>query len=857
MRPLSLLFSLILLTLTALPAAAQTCNLQMTVACEQGANGAPSRCTATTTNAGVSACAGEFIAGFFSDALHSQLRFQNMRTSIGLDEECLDSSEFGDLVPEAFVLCFGNASLAAGASFTATTDLAFIGASPNASIFGVTVVFDPISGDTRGEAFAQAELRAPTCTPSISAPPVVQSGLQYTVSWGAVSDPNTTFTVEESTTADFTANVVSQTTTGRSATFRHDVMTNTPYYYRVRANSCGNLPVVGPYSETVRVVVQSPPPPSSKSGEATVPFGTTTPVEIKIFIPGPSGKQGAGTEYTAKSDKSYITVTPPSGTIGPNGVTLTATVDPKNLPPGANTGTVQVTTPGGAPLANVPVSISLVTPVTPGGKSIPPPNALLIPVVTHASGFNATFLSDVRLTNANETTVKYDITMSPTRTDATQSSRTTSIDVTPGTTIALNDIVRNFFGLGATSGDIGFGALEIRPVGTSALRTYASSRTYASTAQGTFGQYVAAVPVTELATISTGGVPLPGQPEPTAPPVLSLQQVAQSSKFRTNLGIVEGSGTPASGRIRIVDARGAVLKEVPYSLLPGEHQQLDRFIQQNGIDNLEDGRIEMTIDSQTGAVTAYASVLDNITTDPLAVMPVDITQIQSARYVLPGMADLNNPGANFHSDIRVFNAGQSAVTVTPTFYPQGNGPSKQAAPITIGPREVKAIDNVLPTLFQATGTGGSIVLTTPANTSLVATGRTYSIAGNGGTFGQFIPGVTPPDGIGLGDPALQILQLEHSANFRTNVGIVELTGNPVKVKVKLLLPDSRLEPSTDVTLAPNEFTQLNGLIAGLSPDANTYNARVAVEVIEGSGRVMAYGSVIDNATSDPTYVPAQ
>ena len=40
-------------------------------------------------------------------------------------------------------------------------------------------------------------------------------------------------------------------------------------------------------------------------------------------------------------------------------------------------------------------------------------------------------------------------------------------------------------------------------------------------------------------------------------------------------------------------------------------------------------------------------------------------------------------------------------------------------------------------------------------------------------------------------------------------------------------------------------------------NTNIYNARISVEVTSGSGRVASYGSVIDNATSDPTYVPAQ
>jgi len=37
----------------------------------------------------------------------------------------------------------------------------------------------------------------------------------------------------------------------------------------------------------------------------------------------------------------------------------------------------------------------------------------------------------------------------------------------------------------------------------------------------------------------------------------------------------------------------------------------------------------------------------------------------------------------------------------------------------------------------------------------------------------------------------------------------------------------------------------------------TYNARLSVRVISGEGKITAYGSVIDNQTQDPTYVPGQ
>ena len=129
---------------------------------------------------------------------------------------------------------------------------------------------------------------------------------------------------------------------------------------------------------------------------------------------------------------------------------------------------------------------------------------------------------------------------------------------------------------------------------------------------------------------------------------------------------------------------------------------------------------------------------------------------------------------------------------------------------------------------------------------------------DGGTFGQFIPGVTPDQAIGVGDRALEVLQLEHSDRFRTNVGVAEVSGNPAEVRVTVSVPDSKTSVSTSKVLQPNEFFQFNGLIrALLGSGAQVYNVRATVEVVSGAGRVTAYGSVIDNGSKDPTYIPAQ
>ncbi|HEY3053092.1 MAG TPA: hypothetical protein VGK04_06850, partial [Thermoanaerobaculia bacterium] len=667
--------------------------------------------------------------------------------------------------------------------------------------------------------------------------------------------------VEESTAPDFSANLVQTQVNGLKRTYRHDVSTTTTFYYRVRPTNCaGGTPQV---SGTTTTIVQAPPPPStSRNPEVTVPFGTTQPVSIPVFIPGSGGSMTALADptFTATTDKPYLTVSPSSGTIPPAGTTVTVTASPGSLPAGASTGTLKVTT-NGTTTTNTPISISLVTPVAPGGKSLPPPNALIIPVVTHVNAAAGPFLSDVRLTNGSGLPMTYQITMTPTATDGTTSSKVTVVTVGAQETTALNDIVKNFFGFGATGApsDIGFGSLEIRPIDSGSLQTFAASRTYASVALGTFGQFIAAVPFSKFATRVQSPISIPGAGGGRTITKLSLQQIAQSPRFRTNFGLAEGAGQPASGIIRIFDVAGNNLKEIPFNLLPGEQRQFNGFITVNGVPTLTDGRIEVEITSATGAVTAYASVLDNVTTDPLAVPPVDVESVSSSRYVVPGVADLNNGASNFHSDVRIFNGGAGDVVANLTFYPfvglPGAGASKS---LTIPRGQVAVLDNILPNFFNVSSSGGSVVITTPSPSSLVATARTYTNVENNGTYGQFIPGVTPPEGVGNGERALQILQLEQSDGFRSNVGLVELTGNPVTVTVSLYMPDSKITPSFDVALGANEFKQLNSVIATfLGAGTQTYNARISVQVIEGSGRVSAYGSVIDNRSFDPTYVPAQ
>ena len=698
--------------------------------------------------------------------------------------------------------------------------------------------------------------------PTISVPATTLSGLAYTISWTGALGFISHFELQESTSATFDGGST-QTFTVTSATSRamspHTVTADTRYYYRVRAfPSCSGDP--SGFSDPASVLITAKPSANSSSFTTGLPFGTTDPFNFNYNVNAAfnkTGKKGiASTEsFSINADVPWVTISPKTGTINADGsaTPITITVDPGELPFGSTQGTLTVThsdTASANPTiqsttsTQVPLSVSLVSPVTPTPKDpSAPSHTLVVPAVGHGEGIGSLFVSDVRVTNTAAQAIQYLLTFTAQNTDGTQSGKQMKVNIAGGGTLALNDIVKSWFGSGA-AGEAGLGSIEIRPLNepstATSHTTVGASRTYASTPTGTFGQFIPALATSSFLAKSDTAL-------------ISLQQVAQSASFRTNFGLIEGSGQPASVELRLLDAHNTQVATSTFNLKPYELQQFNFGAAFPNV-TLNDGRVEARVLSDTGTISAYASVLDNTTNDPLLVLPVDPTKVSATTFVLPGIGDFDVNVAHWKSDVRVYNAASSSVPVTLTYYPQGNGPT-HSINTTLAAGEVKAFDNFIASQFGLSVTAGSLVVTSPSSSSLVATARTYTDTGHG-TYGQFIPGVVPTDGVGAGERPLQVLQLEESPSFHTNAGVVELTGNPVHVRITGVPPDGRTSAIVDLDVGPYQFVQLNRIFAGMGY-GTVYNGRISVEVTDGAGRITAYASNIDNQTQDPTYVPAQ
>ena len=676
------------------------------------------------------------------------------------------------------------------------------------------------------------------------------TGQPYSVAWPAV-DGAVTYEVQESADAAF-SNPTSITIAGTGQSYTKNVIIPTPFFYRVRAiGPCSQNP--GAFSPTVTIVILPVPPLGTTNINIPVPSGSKTPVTFPIHV---DGVPGVTTSFFATVDKPWLAVTPTTGIMPPEGVTFTISADPSTLSDGTWTGTVIIVFGSGgvsgktaldvAPKTSIPVSISLTSPVSPGTLTAPASTAVIIPSVGHLAGLGSQWQSDIRIANITALPKKVQLLFSA-GSATSQAVKQTTLSIDAGATTALDDIVRNWFGVGAMT-DSSNGVLTVQPLDpagkpdvSSTKSTVASSRTFNASALGTLGQFIPAVPLANF--ISKA---------PNSASILTLQQIAQTDTFRTNLGLVEATGKPASVLVSVFNGAGSKILDFPVNIAAGEQVQLNSFLADKGV-SLTNGHIEVQATGGEGKVTAYASVIDSRTTDPLLVSGVPLGGTGANRFVIPGVASLDT-AAPWRSDVRVFNGSLTPQTTTLTLYPTGNPSASVSNDVTIQPGEVKALDDIVHSTFNLTNTGGALHVTTAVSVPLVVTARTYDQTSTG-TLGQFVQAVTPADAVGFNERSLQLLQMEDSPRYRTNLGLAEVTGKAVTAEVTVILPDSKVAPKVQIPLGAFEYRQF-AIISSLGL-GNTYNARISVKVIDGQGKITAYGSVIDQKTLDPTFVPAQ
>lgn len=215
---------------------------------------------------------------------------------------------------------------------------------------------------------------------------------------------------------------------------------------------------------------------------------------------------------------------------------------------------------------------------------------------------------------------------------------------------------------------------------------------------------------------------------------------------------------------------------------------------------------------------------------------------------------------NFRTDARIFNPSWTKdITITAAYLPAGNGDNSGVATktITVAKRSQVVYDDVVQSLFGGGPPLGGIRLS--SEDDFVASQRIYadeSSTPKNGTLGQFVPGLDVTTALKKG----VLIQLKASGDrgakgtFRTNWGAVNPNPTAATIRFRLYGKDNTLAGSNNLTLQPFGVFSPNSIVSffGVS-SADVSDAWLS---FDSDQPVFVYGSVLDNGSEDPTFIPA-
>ena len=230
--------------------------------------------------------------------------------------------------------------------------------------------------------------------------------------------------------------------------------------------------------------------------------------------------------------------------------------------------------------------------------------------------------------------------------------------------------------------------------------------------------------------------------------------------------------------------------------------------------------------------------------------------------VVAGVANLPGAlGSDWHTDLFLHNASSSEISVELYFSPEDGTLGSPGLVAIVSPDETVVLEDVVATVFGVQGSGAIFWRVAEGDPhGLLVNANTFNRVDAVKRYGQQESGVdwdsTAPAGSRVLVPAL-------AGRYRTNLGVAT-DGDCSVVVVRGYDRMSRLAAQRTFSVQPWSWIQLNSLFRRVFPnlidDPNTVPEAESIhrfEVTGIDGRVVTYTSIIDNATSDGSYMVGQ
>ncbi|MFP5245831.1 MAG: hypothetical protein ACLGH0_03980, partial [Thermoanaerobaculia bacterium] len=398
---------------------------------------------------------------------------------------------------------------------------------------------------------------------------------------------------------------------------------------------------------------------------------------------------------------------------------------------------------------------------------------------------------------------------------ASGTTATKTIFLSPKQSVTYANALLDLFGIGTGAGAL---AIEATSAGTTAdLRV--TSRTFITGATGTYGQ---AVPDVQPADLER---------------TLYITGMQSTSAYRTNVGLVNRGSAPVTAALTLYDSTGKALATKSVALAANSFQQSPLGSYFPAINNTSQAVLTMKlVATSQDAVSGYASVIDNLSQDPIYIQAVPAATGGTLTIPVVG----RSPGVNgtfWRSDVTLFNPGATQLNLTLRY----NGATITRA---LGAGDTTVIRDILSAYGQSSGSG-TLVVTWNSGTGPVATTRTYTTTSGGGTYGQSI------DPVSSFATRNFVPGLRNDGSFRSNVGFVN-GGAEAETFTVLLLSSSGSELGRK-TLSLGANAQMQQSVASLFPNAFLGGGFTLQVQGDANARLFAYGSMVDNRSGDPVF----
>lgn len=475
--------------------------------------------------------------------------------------------------------------------------------------------------------------------------------------------------------------------------------------------------------------------------------------------------------------------------------------------------------------------------------------AVFLSGVGNVASSVGTFISDLYLASLQPLT-NLSMFHTPAGFPLSQSTRTILGSLSSLEPIAFADLTRTVFDQAS-----GLGTLQIRGANVASLDVSAAVFNKSNPA-GTYGSAIPAL----RSDRSIG----PGER------MFISGLVGFSATGRTNMIVQEVTGSDATITVDLLDATGAVVASSPQSVPAFQHIRLNNSVPAGAVASV------ITVGAgSAGRVLAFATPLDAISGDTWVV--TDWPRVDgfaaTERQVIPVAGRVIGANANFfRTSMSILNQGSSTANITARFV--ANTGAVTSKSVSLGARTTRSWEDVVGELF-AIENGLGFIEIDPAGAPLSVTSRTAATIGDDPrSFGTGVPAVAANAMTageitrisGFDDADAEVITARTPATFRTNLGLVETSGNAATVRITLHYRHQQSTTLTeigsatrDINLGPKQFLLLQNVSRQVLGDyrnslqGNLKNLFLEIEVIGGTGSVVAFTSSVDNGTADQIF----